>query len=96
MKVLQTPRHRSIPKEPKGPQGRDVAELDESSAWCLLEQQPTAHYVTVAARARRLQTEVTTPRLKQYLEEMIARCEQLIEEVGMASERRGQKSGAPI
>ena len=44
-------------------------------------RQPPAHYHAVAARARRLQTEATTPRLKQYLEEMIAQSEQLAGEV---------------
>jgi hypothetical protein len=34
-----------------------------------------------------LQAEATTPRLKQYLEEVIARCERLAGEVESASEK---------
>jgi hypothetical protein len=57
---------------------RDSADFDKSPEWCQLEgRQPPAHYHAVAARARRLQTEATTPRLKQYLQEMIAQSERL-------------------
>jgi hypothetical protein len=47
----------------------------------LSERHSSRHYRAVAARARRLQTEVTTPRLKQYLADMIARSEQLAGEM---------------
>jgi hypothetical protein len=47
-----------------------------SDCW-LLEEQPTAYYRTTAARARRLQADATTPRVKQYLDKMIVHCEQL-------------------
>src|SRR5258705_6482496 len=40
-----------------------------------------------AARAPRLQAEATTPRLKKYLGEVIARCEQLAGKVASASEK---------
>src|ERR1700731_637117 len=40
-------------------------------------EQPTAYYRTTAARARRLQADVTTPRVKQYLDKMIVHCERL-------------------
>jgi hypothetical protein len=63
------------------PDCRNQADFDKSPEWCLLGRQPPAHYQAVAARARRLQTEATTPRLKQYLEEMIAQCERLVGEV---------------
>jgi hypothetical protein len=53
----------------------------------LLEHQPAAYYREAAARARRLHAEATTPRLKQYLGEVIARCEQLAREVESASEK---------
>jgi hypothetical protein len=43
--------------------------------WWLMEQQPGAH--ALAVRARRLQAEATAPRVKQYLGELIARCERL-------------------
>ena len=46
-----------------------------------MAQQTPAHYRAVAARAQRLQMETTTPRLKQYLREVIARSEQLAGEV---------------
>jgi hypothetical protein len=47
-----------------------------SDCWST-EQQPTAYYRTVAARARRLHADATTPRVKQYLDQMIAHCERL-------------------
>jgi hypothetical protein len=69
------------PTKREGPQRRDQVDCDKNPEWCLLGRQPLAHYHAVAARARRLQTEATTPRLKQYLEEMIAQSEQLAGEV---------------
>jgi hypothetical protein len=59
---------------------------EKGSEWWSLEQQPAAYYREAAARARRLQAEATTPRLKQYLGEVIAQCERLAEEVERASE----------
>jgi hypothetical protein len=47
-----------------------------SDCWSL-EEQPATYYRTAAARARRLQADATTPRVKQYLDEMIAHCEGL-------------------
>jgi hypothetical protein len=41
------------------------------------EQQPATYYRTVAARARKLQADATTPRVKQHLDNMIAHCERL-------------------
>jgi len=41
------------------------------------EVQPPLYYRTTAARARRLQADATTPRVKQYLDKMIAHCERL-------------------
>ena len=41
------------------------------------EEQPATYYRTTAARARKLQADATTPRVKQYLDTMIAHCEQL-------------------
>jgi hypothetical protein len=46
-----------------------------SDCWSS-EQQPATYYRAAAARARRLQADATTPRLKQYLDKMIAHCEQ--------------------
>ena len=51
------------------------------------EEVSVAYYRTAAARARRLQAEATTPRLKQYLRELIARCERLAEDIASASEK---------
>lgn len=42
-----------------------------------LEEQSAAYYRAAAARARGLRAGATTPRLKSYLGEIIARCEQL-------------------
>ena len=41
------------------------------------EEQPATYYRTTAARARKLQADATTPRVKQYLDTMIAHCELL-------------------
>jgi hypothetical protein len=41
------------------------------------EQQPATYYRTTAARARKLQANATTPRVKQYFAKMIAHCERL-------------------
>jgi hypothetical protein len=47
-----------------------------SDCWSS-EQQPATYYRTAAARARRLQADATTLRVKQYLDKMIAHCEGL-------------------
>jgi hypothetical protein len=47
-----------------------------SDCW-LLEEQSAAYYRSAAARARILQADVTTTRVRQYLEKMIAHCERL-------------------
>lgn len=41
------------------------------------EERPATYYRTAAARARRLQAAATTPRVKHYLDKMIAHCERL-------------------
>ena len=41
------------------------------------EQQPAIYYRTIAARARKLQADATTPRVRQYLDTMITHCERL-------------------
>jgi hypothetical protein len=51
------------------------------------EEVSAAYYRTAAARASRLRAEATTPRLKQYLRELIARCERLAEEIASAAEK---------
>ena len=51
------------------------------------EEVSVEYYRTAAARARRLQADATTPRLKQYLRELIARCERLEGEIVSASEK---------
>jgi hypothetical protein len=55
--------------------------IEKGSEWCSLEQQPVAYYYEAAGRARRLYAEATTPRLKQHLVEVIARCERLAVEI---------------
>src|SRR5438270_13659674 len=47
-----------------------------SDCWSS-EEQPAPYYRTTAARARRLQADATTPRVKQYLDKMIVHCEWL-------------------
>jgi hypothetical protein len=47
----------------------------------LLKEQPADYYRTTADRYRTLLAETTTPRLTQYLSQMIARCERLAREI---------------
>lgn len=65
----------------------DAGHFNEISDRGSSEEVPAAYYRTTAARARRLQAEATTPRLKQYLRELIARCERLAGEIPSASEK---------
>ena len=51
------------------------------------EEVSVEYYRTAAARACRLQADATTPRLKQYLGEVIARYERLEGEIVSASEK---------
>jgi hypothetical protein len=51
-----------------------------SDCWSS-EGQPARYYRTAATQARRLQADATTPRVKQYLDKMIAHCERLAGEV---------------
>jgi hypothetical protein len=55
----------------------NAGHFEEISDCWSSEEQPTAYYRTTAARARRLQADATTPRVKQYLDKMIAHCEGL-------------------
>ena len=61
-----------------------------SDCWSS-EAQPATYYRTAAAQARRLQANATTPRVKQYLDEMIAHCERLAGKVepGVSASRSG-------
>src|SRR6266436_295807 len=51
-----------------------------SDCWSS-EDQPATYYREAAARARSLQGDATTPRVKQYLDKMIAHCERLVGKV---------------
>lgn len=75
------PRGRSSPAIRERAQPGNQSHFEENPEWSLSERHSSGHYRAVAARARRLQTEVTTPRLKQYLADMIARSEQLAGEM---------------
>jgi hypothetical protein len=61
--------------------------IEEIADCWSAEGQPTAYYRTTAARARRLQADATTPRVKQYLDKMIVRCERLAGKVEQAESR---------
>jgi hypothetical protein len=69
-----------------------------SDCWSS-ELQTATYYRTVAARARRLQAGATTPRVRQYLDKMIAHCEQLAGQVepGISLSRSaiGRSRGMP-
>jgi hypothetical protein len=49
-----------------------------------ISDEAAAHYQAEAVRARRLQGVTTTPRLKEYLQELIAECERLAAEAARA------------
>src|SRR5580693_7356746 len=55
----------------------DAGDLVEISDQSALKGLSAADYRTAAARAQRLHAQATTPRLKQYLVEVTARCERL-------------------
>ena len=55
--------------------------MDESSNRTGVEELSAAHYHAAAARGRKLHAEATTPRLKQYLRELIAKFEGLARKV---------------
>jgi hypothetical protein len=65
----------------------DAGYVNEISERGSSEELSVAYYRTAAARARRLQADATTPRLKQYLGQVIAQCERLAEEIASASEK---------
>src|SRR5438874_2168094 len=55
----------------------NAGHFEEISDCWSSEEQSTAYYRTTAARARRLQADATTPRVKQYLDKVIVHCERL-------------------
>jgi hypothetical protein len=55
----------------------NTGQFEQMSDCWSSEQQPATYYRTTAARARKLQADATTPRVKQYLDTMIAYCERL-------------------
>jgi hypothetical protein len=65
----------------------NAGHFEEISDCWSSEEQPTAYYRTTAARARRLQADATTPRVKQYLDKMIVHCEQLAGKVEQSASR---------
>ena len=71
----------------------DAGHFEEISDCWSSEEQPTAYYRTTAARARRLQADATTPRVKQYLDKMIVRCEQLAGKVEQPASRPLDRPG---
>jgi hypothetical protein len=57
----------------------DAGSFGEISEWSSKEKS-AAYHRAAAQRARKLLAEATTPRLKRYLDEVIARCERFAEE----------------
>jgi hypothetical protein len=55
--------------------------INESLNWAGSEEVSAAYYHAAAARARKLHAEATTPRLKQYLRQLIAKLEGLARDV---------------
>ncbi len=66
------------------------SDFDQSAGWCQ-SGQSLAYYRATAARARWLQMQATTPRLKQYLEQTIARSEELLAEAHGGTEARAER-----
>src|ERR1700746_4130151 len=79
----------------------DAGDLNKSSDRGPFEGLAAADYRTAAARAQRLHAQATTPRLKQYLVEVIARCERLARETDsiakkdLAEADRGPRHNGP-
>ena len=71
----------------------DAGDIDAISDRGALEELPAAHYHAAAVRARRLHGEATTPRLKEYLQKLIAQCERLAGEAAKASYVESGHSG---
>jgi hypothetical protein len=67
----------------------NAGHFEELSDCWSSEQQTATYYRAAAARARRLQADATTPRVKQYLDKMIAHCEQ---SAGKVEPRRATRS----
>ena len=59
-----------------------------------VEGQPATYYRTAAARARMLQADATTLRVKQYLDRMVAHCERLAGNVEPGVSRRSDRRNA--
>ena len=73
--------------------GNYVLPNEEISDGWSSKEQPAAYYRTTAARARRLQADVTTPRVKQYLDKMIVHCERLAGSVEQPASRPLDRPG---
>ena len=71
----------------------NAGHFEEISDCWSSEEQPTAYYRTTAARARRLQADATTPRVKQYLDKMIVHCERLAGNVERPASRPLDRPG---
>jgi hypothetical protein len=69
--------------------------MDESSQPTGVEELSAAHYHAAAARARKLHAEATTPRLKQYLRELITKLEVLAREVQIEAGRVNKLNQGP-
>jgi hypothetical protein len=63
-----------------------VASYGEEAEWTS-RQQPAEYYRAAAARARSLERDATTARIKQHLRELIDRYERLAGEIERTSER---------
>ena len=70
--------------------------IDEISNWTGLEELSAAYYHAAAARARKLHAEATTPRLKQYLRQLITKLEGLARDVQTESGFSCKKPSAPM
>lgn len=72
--------HHANAERPADPPGGSAAE------W-VQKQEPAEYYRAAAARARSLEQEATTPRVKQHLRELIDRYDRLAGEVEKAADK---------
>jgi len=61
----------------QGPLEMNTGHFEQIADCWSAEQQSAIYYRTIAARARKLQADATTPRVRQYFDTMIVHCERL-------------------
>jgi hypothetical protein len=76
-------------QSPAPPRGGAAAEWEQ-------KQEPAEYYRAAAARARALEQDATTPRVKQHLRELIDRYDRLAGEVERTAENEASTTAARL